>query len=389
MSIIVIAGRHRPARGSASGGEYRLRLTSLAMISLAAAALALPASPATAESGWPAAVPAASRPVLVTNVHYEALTPDRSFVAVIRPRVEADLGFRVSGKVARRLVDVGQRVKAGDALAELDDTDLRLQREQAEAEARSLASAVAQAAAEEQRTLNLRKQGWSADATVERARATADDARARKEKADRALSLAENALGYAVLRADADGVVTAAPVDRGQVVTAGQAAIRVARLEEREAVVAVPETLVAHVGQGEASLSLWSNPDRRYKAVLRELSPVADTATRTYAARFSLHDAGDEVKLGMTATLIQSDAGAGQAARLPLSALFNQGTGPSVWCVDPASGALALKPVDVVRYGGRDVFVRSGISEGDMVVTLGVQKLDAGARVRVVQALGF
>lgn len=365
------------------------RIRMLLATALGVAATAVPMAGRSSLAGEPAPLSQGSRPVLVAPVHFEPLAPDRSFVAIIRPRIEADLGFRVPGKVARRLVDVGQRVKAGDPLAELDDTDLRLQREQAEAEARSLATTVVQAAAEEQRAVNLRKQGWSADATVERARAAADDARARKEKADRALSLAENALGYSILRADADGVVTAALVDRGQVVTAGQAAMRVARLEEKEAAVAVPEVLVGQLNRGEASLSLWSNPDQHYKAELRELSPVADSATRTYAARFSLPSAGDEVKLGMTATLVLTDSGRDKAARLPLSALFNQGSGPAVWTVDAASGSLSLRPVDVVRYGGREVFVRSGLAEGEMVVTLGVQKLDPGTRVRVVQALGL
>jgi RND family efflux transporter MFP subunit len=327
--------------------------------------------------------------VLAAPVHFEPVTPDRSLTAVIRPRIEADLGFRVPGKVARRLVDVGQVVKAGDALAELDDTDLRLQREQAEADARALTTVVAQAVAEEQRALNLRRQGWTADANVDKARATADDARARKERADRALSLAENALGYAVLRADADGVVSATLVDKGQVVQAGQAAFRVARLDEKEAAVAVPEALVARIGRGQATLSLWANPGRSYKATLRELSPVSDSATRTYAARFALPDAGEDVLLGMTATLTLAEGEGDKAARLPLSALFNQGAGPSVWTVDEASGALALRPVVVAGYGAREVLVRSGVGEGDTVVTLGVQKLDPGMKVRVVQALGL
>jgi RND family efflux transporter MFP subunit len=340
-----------------------------------------------AENGVAPARP--SKPVLTATVKYEPLSPDRSFVAVIRPRIETDLGFRVPGKVARRMVDVGQPVKGGDALAELDETDLRLQREQAEADVRALATAVIQASAEEQRVQNLRKQGWSTDAALERARAVADDTRARKERADRALSLAENALGYAVLRADADGVVTAALVEPGQVVTAGQAAMRVARLSEKEAVIAVPESLVSRISSGKASLSLWADPDTPYAATLRELSPVADPATRTYAARYALPEAGEAVKLGMTATLTVADGHQDRAARLPLSALFNQGAGPSVWTVDPATGSLALKAVEVAGYGARDVLVRSGVADGDQVVALGVQKLDPASKVRVVSALGL
>ena len=146
---------------------------------------------------------------------------------------------------------------------------------------------------------------------------------------------------------------------------------------------------MGRVGRSEARLSLWSDPDRHYVARLRELSPVADPATRTYAARFSLPQAGDDVRLGMTATLILSEGQSDRIARLPLSALFNQGSGPAVWTVDPRSGRLSLKPVEVAGFGASSVLVREGVVEGDTVVALGVQKLDEGSRVRVVQALGL
>lgn len=376
----------RPSTAAApvpSGRQWAPRLLPLFVVPLLAAGLAACNEQSKAQAARPATA------VLATTARYESINPERTLTAVIRPRIEANLGFRVGGKVARRIVDVGQVVKAGDPLAELDATDLQLQREQAQADARALTTMVAQAAAEEQRALNLRRQGWTADATVDKARATADDARARKDRADRALALAENALAYAVLRADADGVVSAVLVDRGQVVQAGQTAFRIARLDEKEAAVAVPEALVGQVDRGQATLTLWARPGQSYTARLRELSPLSDPATRTYAARFSLPEADEDVRLGMTATLSLSGGGQDKVARLPLSALFNQGAGPSVWTVDEATGALALKPVVVAGYGARDVLLRSGVEEGDRVVTLGVQKLDPGMRVRVVPARGL
>ena len=100
------------------------------------------------------------RPVLVATAHYEAETPERSFVGTIRPRIEADMGFRVPGKVAKRLVEVGQTVEIGQPLATLDEIDLKLQAEQAVAEFTAATGVLAQAAAAEIRAKDLRAKGW-------------------------------------------------------------------------------------------------------------------------------------------------------------------------------------------------------------------------------------
>src|ERR1700756_256554 len=247
-----------------------------------------------------------SRPVLVATVHYEAESPARSFVGTIRPRIETDMGFRVPGKVAKRLVEVGQTVNVGQSLATLDEVDLKLQAEQATAELSAATGVLAQAAAAETRARDLRAKGWATDAQLDQAKASADEARARLNRADRSVELTKNSLSYATLLADSRGVVTATLVDPGQVVAAGQAAIRVARFAEKEAVVAIPETLVGRAKDGVATVTLWSEPNKKYEAKLREIAPAADPATRTYLAKFSLPDAGENVSLGMTATLTLS-----------------------------------------------------------------------------------
>jgi RND family efflux transporter MFP subunit len=329
------------------------------------------------------------RPVLVTAVHYESKAPDRSFVGTIRPRIESDLGFRVTGKVAKRLVEVGARVAADQPLATLDETDLRLQVEQAEAEYRAATGVLEQARAAEVRASDLKARGWTTQAQLDQAKATADEARARFARADRAVELSKNALSYATLTADAPGVVTATLIEPGQVVASGQAAIRVARLAERETVVAIPETLLARATSGEASIAIWSRPDKRYLGKLRELAPSADPATRTYLAKFSMPDADDDVQLGMTATLTVSEPASERVARLPLSALFNQGQGPALYVADKRTGAVSLKPVVVKGYESGDVLIAGGVDEGATVVTVGVQKLDPAQKVRVVSSLSF
>src|SRR5919197_924962 len=306
------------------------------------------------------------RPVLVATVHYAAETPERSFVGTIRPRIDTDMGFRVPGKVARRLVEVGQTVDVGQPLALLDEVDLKLQAEQAQAEFSAATGVLAQAGAAEQRAKDLRAKGWTTDAQMDTARAAADEARARLNRAERQVELTKNSLSYATLVADARGVVTATLIEPGQVVAAGQGAIRVARFAEKEAVVAIPETLVGRAKEGVASVTLWSEPDKKYAAKLREIAPSADPATRTYLAKFSLPGAGDSVSLGMTATLTLADSATDRVAKLPLSALYSQGGSPSLYVVDDA-GSLALKPVTVKAYESDNVVITDGVDEGARV----------------------
>jgi RND family efflux transporter MFP subunit len=331
---------------------------------------------------------APGRPVLIATVHYQAETPERSFVGTIKPRIETDMGFRVPGKVAKRLVEVGQTVDVGQPLATLDEVDLKLQAEQAEAEFSAATGVLAQASASEQRAKDLRAKGWTTDAQMDQSRAAADEARARLNRAERSVELTKNSLSYATLLADSRGVVTATLIDPGQVVASGQTAIRVARFAEKEAVVAIPETLVGRAKSGTATVTLWSDADKKYAAKLREIAPSADPATRTYLAKFSLPEADDKVSLGMTATLTLADAATERVAKLPLSALFSQGSNPSLYIVDD-SGAVKLQPVVVKSYDSNCVVISGGVTEGAKVVALGVQKLDAAQKVRVVSSLSF
>lgn len=356
----------------------------LGVVTLVATALLLGAC-----SKKPAEESEKGRPVLVSAVHYAPQSPERSFVGTIRPRVETDMGFRVPGKVAKRLVEVGQTVDIGQPLATLDEVDLKLQAEQAEAEFRAATGVLVQASAAEGRSKELRTKGWSTEAQMDQARAAADEARARLNRAERSVELTKNSLSYANLVADTRGVITATLIEPGQVVASGQTAIRVARSAEKEAVVAVPETLVNFARSGEASVTLWSEPGKKYTAKLRELAPAADAATRTYLAKFSLPGADDTVSLGMTATLTLADPASERVARVPLSALFSQGNGPSLYVADVKTGEVSLRSVTVKAYETRDVIITGGVEEGASVVVLGVQKLDPAQKVRVVSSLSF
>ncbi|MBV8837336.1 MAG: efflux RND transporter periplasmic adaptor subunit [Alphaproteobacteria bacterium] len=331
-----------------------------------------------------APAPASERPVQVLRVAFENETAQREFVGVVRARYESDLGFRVAGKIVTRLVSVGDRVHNGDVVARLDPQDLKLQAESADAELRAAESNRVQTAADYERYEQLRTRGFASVADYDRKKLARDEAEGRLERAKRALELARNQLAYTDLKADADGVITATLAEPGQVVAIGQGVVRLAHRGEKEAVVALPETWLAEARKARATVRLWHDSERSFAANLRELSPAADPATRTYAARFSIPDADDSVALGMTATVTLALGSQAPVARLPLSAILNRGSGPIVYVVDH-NGALVQRPVAISAFTERSAIVTSGLTAGDQVVTLGVQKLEAGLKVRTIQ----
>ncbi|MFO1088139.1 MAG: efflux RND transporter periplasmic adaptor subunit [Hyphomicrobiales bacterium] len=320
-------------------------------------------------------------PVLTEVVRSTAETQVRTLTAQIRPRIESTHAFRVAGRIAERLVDTGAVVRKGDPLARLDDSDLKLQLDQAKAELDAAQSALDRETAELGRARTLNGQGFTATSALQRQQMVVDEAHGRLARAERAVELATNALAYATLTAQADGVVTAIVAEPGQVVSAGQPVVKVARAGEFEAEVAVPETLVSAVNAGQATVELWAVPGRRYTATLRELSPMADPATRTFAARYTIADADADVRLGMSATLALT-VKKQPATTVPISSLFDEGAGPALWIVDRAAGSVSLKPVTVAAFDGDRALIADGLGGGETIVTAGVHKLEPGQKVR-------
>jgi RND family efflux transporter MFP subunit len=325
------------------------------------------------------------RPVQVQRVAFENEEAVREFVGVVRARHETDLGFRVAGKITDRIVNVGDSVRVGDLIARLDRQDLRLQAQSAEAELAAATSNLAQASADFDRYNALRVRGYASTADFERKTAAKDEAEGRIERAQRSLDLARNQLDYAELKADTDGVITATLAEPGQVVAVGQAVARLAHHGQKEAVVALPETWLAEARRSQATVRLWSDPNRIYAAHLRELSPQADPSTRTYAAKFTIEDSNDSVALGMSATVTLTRPQNAQVAKLPLAAILNRGNGPAVYLVDEKS-VLELRPVTVTSFTEDAAIVSGGLNDGDKVVTLGTHKLNPGVKVRTLEA---
>lgn len=284
----------------------------------------------------------------------------------VRARVETTLGFRVGGKLVERRVDAGARVKAGQVLARLDPTDQQLTAAQAEAN-RALASA------ELKRTQDLRQQNFISEAALDtrKTAAIAADAQAR---------LAKNQSTYTTLKADAPGVIAAVLAEPGQVVTTGQAVFRLARDGGREVAIAVPESRLAGLTVGTpATVEVWAG--KTYAGVLRELAPVADAATRTFAARIAITDADETVALGMTATVSFATT-ADVRFVVPLAAILQQGEKPAVWVIGPDQ-SVSQRIIEIERYGDAGAIVKSGLNAGETIVAAGAFKLTAGEKVRL------
>ena len=359
----------------------------LARSTLAAAAILALAAGLSGCKSESAPYVAAPQPVRAATVELSTATDNRSYTGVIKPRYESDLGFRVSGKIVERLVNIGDTVTPGMTLARLDATDYRLALESADAELKAAQSSLKQAEADERRYADLNTKAWVSDASYDQKKAAADEARGRVERAIRSLSLAKNQLAYTDLVATEAGVITALPVEVGQVVGTGQLIARVARLHELEAVVSIPESRIDGDRSATATVTLWADADRVYEAKLREVSPQADPATRTYQARYSLLKPDVAIALGKTATVHLASEGSGERAKLPLAAVFKDEGQPSVWLIDEAHGRLIKKGVEVSSWTETSAVISGGLAAGQKIVAAGVHKLDAGIPVRIIEVV--
>lgn len=322
-------------------------------------------------------------PLRAETVHLTPLAMTARYAAVIKPRREADLGFRVGGKMVARLVDVGARVDAGTTLARLDPSDLELQAQATEAQLVSVRADAANARSDFERSVSLRRSEWTTQQEYDKRRAALETTQARVNQLEAQLRVARNAAQYTTLDADGPGVVTAVLVEPGQVVSQGQTIFKVARLGETEVEADLPEQHVAELADDDLKVELWSLPGIAITAKLREVSPSANPTTRTYQVRATLIDPPAQLQLGMTASLIATDHRSGTAAILPTTALTKRGSDPAVWVVNSQGDGIELRSVLIGSYSGDRVILSAGLSDGERVVTAGVHKLDASQKVRI------
>ena len=325
-----------------------------------------------------------ARPVHTVQVTLAPDDQESSYTGDVRARWESALGFRVPGKIVSRLVDVGAPVRKGDLLAKLDPEDQRLGAEAVRQQLVAARSDFEQAKADLARYKDLFSKGFISAAEYDRRKWTYDTAAARLEQSTAQLELNRNQTAYTQLHADMDGVVTAVQAEVGQVVTPGQPVVKVARLEQKEVAVSVPENRLNELRVAtDVDVTLWASPGKIYQGRIREISPSTDNVTRTYTVKVTVLAPDAAVQLGMTANVFLKRNGVHmQVARLPLTALFQNGNQPAVWVIDPKTHQVALKTVQIGRYTQDYVTVVSGLNEGDLVVRAGVHKLNPGETVR-------
>jgi RND family efflux transporter MFP subunit len=323
------------------------------------------------------------RPVRILTVQAGPLASVIELPGEIRPRYETRVGFQVAGRIARRQVEIGQAVKAGQVLSTIDPADYEL----------GLVAARAQVAAaqvdRDQQSLDVRRfeelfrQGFISGADLERRRAALQAAEARHAQAVAQADVSANRAAYSTLRAPSAGVVTALDAEVGQVVAEGQSVVRIARTDEKEVSVAIPENQLARLrGSAEVRVRLWAG-GRDLRGRVREIAPAADPATRTYPARISLVGAPAAVALGMTASVVFETPVQAPAITLPLQALVRDADATHVWLLDRQSMTVRRSAVTLAGVSGNDVVVASGVAAGDTVVTAGVHLLKPGQKVKL------
>lgn len=335
--------------------------------------------------------PTAPRPVRVFQVGEAGLSGAAGFAGEITPRRETTLAFRVPGKVAIRWVEVGDRVRKGQAIARLEASDYRLATQNLKAQ---LAAARAErdfTAADSARYRELLDQNIVSPPEWDRHQTAAVAAREKVAALEAQLEQTANQLGYSELAAERDGVIAALNIEAGDVVAAGQPVARLAQLDDKEITIQVPEQRIAEIAPGqEIAVTLWARPDLRLKASIRELAAAADPATRTYRVKASLLEGQEQTRLGMTATL-WLPARPSATLAIPRSAVFAAHAEPQqakVWLVDAQAHTVRSVPVALGRtLDGQRIEV-SGLVPGQVVVSAGVQRLTEGQAVSLYQPGG-
>jgi RND family efflux transporter MFP subunit len=324
------------------------------------------------------------RAVKVLTVGVEGMRAGGEFAGEVRARVESRLGFRVGGKIVRRQVELGQRVKAGEILAQLDPQDYQLAAQAAKAQVTAALTNRDLAAADFKRYKELRDQNFISGAELERRDAALKAAQAQLDQASAQGSAQGNQAAYTTLVADVAGVVTAVEAEVGQVVVAGTPVVRIAQDGPRDVVFAVPEDKVAQVKMGSGvDVRAWGAPEAIHGAV-REVAASADPVTRTFAVKVSL-PAKDALALGATVTVVPQGLNRSgvQVIKLPTSALRQDGQSSAVWVLDTASMTVKLQPIQIATVDGNDVIVAGGLQPGMQVVSAGVHVLSPGQKVTI------
>ncbi len=324
------------------------------------------------------------RPVRVTTIETREGGESVTLTGRIEAQDEASLSFRVGGRMIERLVNVGDRVRAGQVVARLEPETARNTLRSARAELTAARARLVEAQNNFERHRSLLDRGFITRAMFDQAEQAFRSARAAVDAAQAQASTAEIQLGYTELFADSAGSVTARGAEPGEVVTAGQTIIQLAREGGRDAVFDVPARVIQSASaDAEVVVALSSDSKVQTTGRVREVAPQADPVTRTFKVRVGLNNPPAAMRLGSTVTG-STQLGAGPGIEIPASALTAANQRPAVWILDPANNTVSLRNIEVLRYDLARVAVAEGLQPGDVVVTAGVQTLRPGQQVRLL-----
>ena len=332
------------------------------------------------------------RPVLTMKIGASSAAHEGWLVGEIRPRFESAQGFRIGGKITARKVEVGDNVKKGQVLAVLDNADTGLAVASAEAQIRAAEADAALAKADYERQSQLLKRNFISPAALDSFDAKAKATAARVAQLRAESDVAKRQSLYTSLIAERDGVITEIHAEPGQVVTSGETVAKVAVPDMLEVLIAVPESRIKGLAEGNATLiKLWADRSKLYTGKIREISPSADSLTRTFNVRVSLVDADSGVHMGMTAGVRLPNNGNDSSEEntsytIPNSALTEQNDATLVWVVDDKTHQVQPRTVSVGPFTEAGVTVKSGLTEGESIVVAGVHTLVAGQVVTPVAA---
>ena len=334
------------------------------------------------EAETPAAAP---RQVRTQMIAESAATSTVTLTGRIEAEDEVPLSFRIGGRLLENNGKLGERMQRGDLVARLESQN---EENQLRAATAALAAAQAQynqASGHYDRQRTLFRQGWATRAAYETAEKGKKTAAAQVDAAEAQLSAAEDLLDFTELRADQDGVFTTVGPGVGEVVQPGQMIVRVARQDGRDAVFDVPSQVIRSApSDPEIVVALADDPSVEVRGHVREVSPQADPVTRTFKVKVTLDNPPEAMRLGATVTGTMTTA-LDAVIEVPASALTRSEQKPAVWVVDPSNQTVALRPVEVKRFGEYLVAIADGLNPGDVVVTAGVQALHPGQQVRLLE----
>lgn len=349
--------------------------TAVAAMALAALLAACQPTPDSAEAA------AAIRPVLTKTVAFESVAADR-FAGEVVARYESSLGFRVLGRVISRSVEVGDRVEPGQQIAQLDSSEQELTVRTAEADVTSAQAQLNNLVAIEQRQQALLSQSSVSSAVFESSQQARRAGESALAQAQAQLNKAREQLGYMTLRAETSGLVTTVEVEPGQTVAVGDTVVTLVQPEIREAVIAVIESEAGDLHVGDAfTIAKQLDPNLSVSGTVREVSPQADSTTRTVTVRIAMDDPTGKFRLGSTIIATRAEADR-QELVVPATAVFPDATGTNVWVVDTAKGSVTKRPVVAERQDSGAFVVNQGLSVGEVVVIAGSHSLTDGQQVR-------